>query len=110
MNAKSLIKYNLKIWWSYVEILFTKIQRLFNVRKDSSVIPPGPYCYVIDEEKNDLEPIDGIWVKVCKYYRSMRRQCYAGCTYVGFIGFDLCLGDQCKMCGKNEGKYWDDED
>ena len=27
----------------------------------------------------------------------------AGCIYVGFIGFDSCLGDQCKICGVNIG-------
>lgn len=98
----NLIKYKIKIWWYHIEVLFTKIQRLFNIRKDSSVIPVGYYCYVNDEEKNKAEPIDGIWIKPCKYYRKMRRQLDAGCTYVGLIGFDACLGDQCKICGENE--------
>ena len=81
--------------------MWTKSMRMFGIRKDSSVIPIGHYCYTIDEKKNISQPIDGYWIKTCKYYRSMKRQCDAGCTYVGFIGFDPCLGDQCKICGQN---------
>jgi hypothetical protein len=98
------LKYKFTILWYFIEIYSGKLLNLLNIRKDTSVIPKGPYCYVIDEERNKKEPItDGYWTKNCKYYRSMRGQCNAGCTYVGFIGWDICLGDQCKICGENEG-------
>ena len=66
------------------------------------------YCYVFDEEREKREPHTnvGYWIKPCKYYRSMKRY-KAGCTYVGYIGWDDCLGDQCKICGEN---YGDDRD
>ena len=50
---------------------------------------------------NQKEPINGYWIKPCKYYRSMKGHS-AACTYVGFIGFNPCLGDQCKICGVDE--------
>jgi len=59
------------------------------------------YCYEYDEERNKKEPTEGYWIKPCKYYRSMKKQCYAGCTYLAIIGFDVCLGDQCKLCDEN---------
>lgn len=88
----------------YVEVYFTKFQRFFGIRKDTSVIPEGMYCYEWDEEKEKRAPHpNGFWIKPCKYYRSMKRQLDGCCTYVGFIGFDPCLGDQCKICGQNYG-------
>lgn len=95
--------YYLKVAWYFIEVLFTKTQRLFGYKKDTSVIPEGYYCYVFDNERNKKEPIRGYWIKPCKYYRSMKGHS-AACTYVGFIGFDPCLGDQCKMCDKNYPK------
>jgi hypothetical protein len=38
----------------------------------------------------------------------MKGQMYGGCTYLGFIGWDPLLGDQCKMCSEN--LHLDDED
>lgn len=63
------------------------------------------YCYSIDVERNKKEPCSdgGYYIKHCKYYRSMKKECYGGCTYVGYIGFDFCLGDQCKICVENDG-------
>ena len=97
------LKYRIKILWYYIEIGYAKLLRLFNIRRKTSPIPKGtPYCYVLDDERNKTEPIDGYWIKPCKYYRSMKGYS-AACTYVGFIGFDLCLGDQCKICGVDKG-------
>jgi len=97
------IKYKIKVAWYYIEVGYAKLLRLFNVRRSISPIPKGtPYCYVWDEERNKKEPINGYWIKPCKYYRSMKGSS-AACTYVGFIGFDPCLGDQCKICGVNDG-------
>lgn len=87
----------------FFEILYSRACIFLKINKDATVIPEGHYCYVIDEEKNKLEPIDGYWIKTCKYYRSIGNG-YAGCTYCGYIGWDICLSDQCKMCGENYGK------
>ena len=101
------MEYKIKLLRYYVEIVYTKLLRLFNVRRSTSPIPKGtPYCYVRDDERNKKEPIDGYWIKPCKYYRNMKGY-NAACTYVGFIGFDPCLGDQCKICGVDYG--YDDE-
>jgi len=106
------IKYRLRIAWYYIEVKYHRIRRYFGKYQDESVIPPGLYCYVIDEERMKNEPQDnefsGYWIKPCKYYRSMKDQMYGGCTYLGFIGWDALLGDQCKMCSENLGL--DDED
>lgn len=97
------IKYILKFIWVYIETRFTKFLRWFGWKYDSSEIPTGHYCYSWDEEKNIKEPCDdgGYWIKTCKYYRYMKGQGYAGCTYIGFMGWDPWLGDQCKACGEN---------
>lgn len=95
------MKYAIRITWYYIEVGYAKIMRKIGIRKSIKFIPVGHYCYTIDEDRNKTEPINGYWIKPCKYYRSMKHQMDAGCTYVGFIGFDPCLGDQCKMCGEN---------
>ena len=95
------MKYVIKIILNYIEIFFLKLARLVGIYPDSSIIPRGNYCYVIDDERNKIEPIDGYWTKQCKYYRNMKGQLNAGCTYVAFIGEDVCLGDQCKICNEN---------
>lgn len=95
------MKYKIKLLWYYVEIGYAKLLHLFNVSRSTSPIPRGQYCYVWDDERNKKEPIDGYWIKPCKYYRSMKGHS-AACTYVGFIGFSPCLGDQCKICGVND--------
>jgi hypothetical protein len=92
----------LKVVWYYIEILYSKILRLLHIKRDTSVIPKGMYCYVIDRERNIKEPFDGYWIKKCKYYRSLEGELCAGCTYVGVIGWDLLLGDQCKICDVND--------
>lgn len=95
------MKHKFKIVSFYIEIAYAKILRFLHFKKDKSVIPEGYYCYVWDEDpkrNNEYHTIP------CRFYRSMKNQCYAGCTYVGFIGFDIGLQDQCKICGENEGK------
>lgn len=103
------IWYYIRLPWYFIEVKYTRIERYFGKRKDKSVIPEGMYCYTWDEEREIRQPHNngGFWIKSCKYYRSMKGQCDAGCTYVGFMGFDPCLGDQCKICGQN---YGDDRD
>ena len=93
------IKYKIRVIWYYIEIGYTKFQRFFNIRKNTIPIPKDTlYCYDWDNEKNKPNIKKGYWIKPCKYYRSMNGSS-AGCTYVGFIGFNPCLGDQCKICG-----------
>jgi len=101
--------YRIKVVWYYIEIVYAKTLHWFGICRDASVIPKGEYCYVPDEERNAKEKPKGggYYIKPCKYYRHMRGELSAGCTYVGFIGVDLCLGDQCKICGENHGR---DED
>lgn len=94
--------------WIYVEVFWAKILLLFGKRKDTSVIPEGQYCYIFDGRTGILE--DGrswLGTKSCPYYRSMKGELHSACTFVGFVGFDLCLGDSCKICGKNLGKESD---
>lgn len=94
-----------KLIWYYIETRYTKLLSLFGVTKDSSVIPEGKYCYVSDRERNtnDPHPNGGIWVKTCKYHRGTKRTGGIACTYTGHFGFDMCLYDQCKICGVNDG-------
>jgi hypothetical protein len=75
---------------------------------DISVIPEGVYCYKFDGTKG-LTPEGSTWlgIKSCPYYKPIKGQ-YVACIYVGFIGWDACLSDQCKICGENEG--FDNED
>lgn len=95
--------YYLRVYWYYIEVYFSKFKNLLKIKKDKTIIPEGMYCYTLDEERQKIEPcLNGYWIKPCKYYRSMKGN-YAGCTYVGYIGWDICLGDQCKICGENYG-------
>lgn len=76
---------------------------IFGVLKSEDPIPNDtPYCYLWDEEKNNRNPIDGYWIKPCKYYRTTPKTKGVACTYVGYFGFDPCLYDQCKICGVKE--------
>lgn len=56
------------------------------------------YCYEY-VDRTEKEPADGYWTKPFKYYRSTPKTKGIACTYVGHIGFDVCLYDQCKICG-----------
>lgn len=64
------------------------------IKKDTSVIPEGPYCY---------EPIG--WegnlyhVKVCPYFKR-KEDGDARCEFLE-IEDDPALWDQCKVCGEN---------
>ena len=95
------MKHKLILLWYYAETRYVKLLRIFSVRRSASVIPKGQYCYVWDEERNTKEPTNGYWIKTCKYYRSTPKTGGVACTYTGYYGFDPCLYDQCKICGKN---------
>lgn len=84
-----------------LEIVFHK---LFIRKHDETVIPYGHYCYLPDTEKNAVkdENDHSYYIKTCPYYRYFHQQSKGGCTFVGFVGWEPGLGDQCKICGKNE--------
>lgn len=92
----------LKIIWFYIEIGYSKLLNIFNVKRNTSLIPKGMYCYTFDGTSGtDDSGYTWFGTNSCKYYRSMKGM-KAGCTYIGFIGWDPCLGDQCKICGENK--------
>jgi hypothetical protein len=99
----------LKIAWYYIEVLWTKVLRLFNIRKSKAPIPEGLYCYKFDGTTGIDEKTGHTWfgTKTCKYYRCIEPMSDSVCTYVGFIGWDMCLCDQCKICGENHGKDYE---
>jgi hypothetical protein len=92
--------------WRYItvwmELMFLRGLKKFGYKQNIDVIPKDTmYCYKWDEEKNANDP-EGGWIITCPYYRLIQPMCYAACTYTGYIGFDPCLADQCKICGINE--------
>ena len=91
----------LRLLWYWLETRYAKLLRLFGVVRSTDCIPDGMYCYEYDEERNAKEPADGYWLKTCKYYRSTPKTKGIACTYVGYMGFDPCLYDQCKICDVN---------
>lgn len=118
MKIKEM-KNKLEYIWLYtiygIEVLYTKILYLFKIQKSIDPIPKGHYCYIPDEEKNnnlaDDEKFDGFYIKTCKYYRSLPKGLHSGCVFIGYIGFEPLLGDQCKICGiKDEYEEYIDED
>lgn len=99
------MKTRLKLLWYWLETKWVKALRLlFGIKLGSDVIPNGMYCYEYDEEKNKRAPLDKMeyWVKVCPYYRSTPETKGIACTYSEFFGADMCLYDQCKICGEKE--------
>ena len=95
----------LQYLWFGIEIGFSNIQQFFGYDKDTSKIAEGVYCNTHDIERNKKEPSTNgsIWIKTCPYYRWTKRTKGIACTYVGFMGFDFGLYDQCKICGENRG-------
>lgn len=100
--VKQIIQWFVEKWY-YIEIFFWKTIVALGGTRDTDGIPDNTiYCYKWDEERNKNEPTNGYWIKPCKHYRSFNGQIKAGCTYVGFVGDDPLLGDQCKICGEKE--------
>jgi len=94
----------IRLAWYFAETRYTRLLKMFGKEKDDSVIPRGMYCYIHDEDREAREPFVGFgyWTKTCKYYRSTSTTGGIACTYLGYYGHDLCLYDQCKICGCNE--------
>lgn len=89
----------LKLFWYWLETRWGKILLKFGVARSITNIPHGMFCYSYDDERNSKEPTEGYWVKHCKYYRSTPETKGIACTYIGYMGYDPCLYDQCKICG-----------
>ncbi len=102
MNKINILRIEIMLLWFWFETRYTKFLLLLNIRRSSEPIPRGMYCYERDKERNIKEPIDGYWIKPCKYYRSTEKTGGIACTYVGYNGFDPCLYDSCKICGVKE--------
>lgn len=98
------MKRGIRIVWCYVEVLYGKLLSLLRIKRDVTVIPHGPYCY-----SADMANMKDGWfaTKPCKYYRYVNKE-KSACTYVGYVGWDPCLSDQCKICGENND--YDGED
>lgn len=77
---------SIKYW---LEVKFTQLLYLFGYKKSTSPIPKGYYCYGREKEET----------KACPYYRWTKKTQGTACTYLPFYGFDVCLFDQCKICG-----------
>lgn len=94
-------RFRLVRYW--LETKWTKLLRLFGIELSIDPIPEGVYCYEWDEERNKRDPqIGSYYIKPCKYYRSTPKTKGVACTYVGYMGFDPLLYDQCKICGIKE--------
>lgn len=96
------MKTKLTLLWYWVEIQYAKILNKFCIVRSIDCIPNGMYCYEYDEERNSKEPTNGYYIKPCKYYRSTTETGGIACTYLGYMGFDPCLYDSCKICGIKE--------
>jgi hypothetical protein len=92
------MKTKLILFWYWIETMYTKLLHLFGIEHSKEFIPNGMYCYEYDEKLNN-RPVDGHRIKTCKYYRSTSKTKGIACTYIGYMGFDPCLYDKCKICG-----------
>jgi hypothetical protein len=71
--------------------------RLFRVKKDTSVIPPGEYCCCyVQRSMSSL----GCRVYVCPYFRNYDDD-RSACLYLGLISDDPVFVDMCKICDIN---------
>lgn len=97
------LKYKIRVVKIYIEIYWLKLLFLFGVKRSAKEIPKGVYCYTPDVEKNRNKDKNdySYYIKPCKYYRGLK-DFNAGCAYVAYVGDDMLLGDQCKICGEND--------
>jgi hypothetical protein len=95
------IKYQFYCFKNLINILWWKLLFLFGVKRSTSPIPEGIYCYSSDIKKNSTtkNPYP-YYIIPCKYYKTLGHR-YNGCSYLGIITDDMVFGDQCKMCNEN---------
>lgn len=85
-------------------MILSKIVLIFGYKYDKSIIPPGPYCYKPDIEKNkDYGKNDKYiyYITPCPYYKKLFKN-MNGCKYYGIITDDFVFNDQCKICDIND--------
>ena len=70
-------------------------------------IPKGEYCYTIEKLVKAPDGSTYLQIKRCPFYR-FEENGIVVCKYMGFRGYDACLGDQVKICGCHEypDKYY----
>ena len=84
----------------YIKILYYRIRLFFGIYLPTNVIPEGVYCYTPDLEKTERLNDGKFYINPCPYYKHIKGL-KSACLYLGYVGYDFCLGDQCKICGKN---------
>lgn len=101
-NKLNDIRYNLYRIKNYTEVYLYRLLLFFGYNQSIKHIPNNTnYCYVMDKARNEKE--GGHYIKTCKYYRGAKGL-EAGCTFIGFMGRDLLLGDMCKICNIKNNK------
>jgi hypothetical protein len=101
-NASKLTNFFHNLNIRIICLWFRFLRKTFNYYQDTSVIPTGDYCYNFDDERNKTNTQPGShYIKNCPYYKHMYDGINTGCSYLGFVGFEPCLWDQCKMCSEN---------
>ncbi len=97
---------------NFLEMIYSIIIKFFGYKYDEDLIPKHtPYCYLPDFEKNKQTPESSTYyIKPCPYYKHISTN-IRGCKFVGYIGDDILLYDQCKICGVGDpdDDYLDDE-
>lgn len=93
-----------KIWY-LIEVFYYWLYQKLGFRLDTNNIPRGVYCYEPDLERNKNREDNVYYVKPCKYYRYVDG--ISVCLYESFIGSDVCLDDQCKICSENSDLDYD---
>lgn len=95
-----------KLYWCWfkhgLSMAIATLQRRFNHKFNTAVIPEGPYCYVPDTKKNAGRKDLGIYhIIPCPYYKTLGYTTN-GCAFLGIITKDSLFDDQVKMCKEND--------
>lgn len=99
MQEKTFFYY-INIIKEFLIIKFWRFMYYFGIKQTIDPIPEGPYCYEIDEEKNNNREsvFEEFYIKPCIYYKNLGDN-YNGCKYIGKISNDWEFEDQVKICG-----------
>lgn len=102
MNLLSDIRTYLAVGWSRLRIFFKQPPSI-------EPIPEGHYCYqAMSDFKSFPDGGYGVDIKTCPYFHYVGKHKTA-CTFLGYVGDDLCHADSCKICGEKES-YSQQED
>jgi len=99
----------LKCIFRFLECVLFAILVRCGLRRNVKYIPESPYCYLPDIGRNNNKSKDdwSYYIIPCKYYKYISQR-LRGCTYLGYMGEDLLLSDQCKICGEKDGMEYDE--